>query len=302
MSTPVVSNRQHILIYANLRYLKVSLVLLSVCIAAYIWHQPIIAANGGTWLGYGLGGLSTLLMLILLWLGIRKRHYHSSWGTTQGWVSAHVYLGVSLVLISSLHAGFQFSWNIHTLAYALLMLVVASGLYGVFAYHYYPPRISQNRSGLDLDTILEEINQLNTECEQIAIESGNEVHQIIHHVIQTNGLGGTIWQQLRVKPLTQHLYWWQKPPPKPDAIVDENYDQTMYHIATQLMATEDKVVRKALRQLLELLGIRNALIHRLQRHIQQRALMKVWLYLHVPLSFALLAAVLVHIITVFLYW
>src|SRR6266576_1116997 len=73
------------------------------------------------------------------------------WGMTpgtwslKGWTSAHVYLGLSLIVIATLHTGFQFGWNVHTLAYVLMMLVIASGIYGVSAYAFLPQALSDNR-------------------------------------------------------------------------------------------------------------------------------------------------------------
>ena len=44
------------------------------------------------------------------------------------------------------------------------------------------------------------------------------------------------------------------------------------------------------------------LTDRVRRDLKFRALMQVWLYFHVPLSFALLAALTAHIISVFYFW
>lgn len=80
--------------------------------------------------GYTLGTLGALIILVLLWLGVRKRQYLDAQGSLIGWLSAHVYLGLGLAVIVTLHSGFQLGWNVHSLAYVLMLAVIASGLYG----------------------------------------------------------------------------------------------------------------------------------------------------------------------------
>jgi hypothetical protein len=43
-------------------------------------------------------------------------------------------------------------------------------------------------------------------------------------------------------------------------------------------------------------------LRRLRRDIQYKAIMDIWLYVHVPVTFALLAALTAHIISVFFYF
>src|SRR5690348_7225049 len=107
--------------HENWRYLKVAAGLCAVAIVAYLVHDPLDGPNGGTWLGYTLGTIGALLIGWLTWLGVRKRQYGSNLGTVRGWVSAHVYFGLSLVVVATLHTGFQFGANVHTLAYLLMM-------------------------------------------------------------------------------------------------------------------------------------------------------------------------------------
>jgi hypothetical protein len=57
-----------------------------------------------------------------------------------------------------------------------------------------------------------------------------------------------------------------------------------------------------LRQLVMLLTRKVSLLQRARRDVQLTALMKIWVFVHVPLSFALLAALIVHVISVFFYW
>lgn len=52
----------------------------------------------------------------------------------------------------------------------------------------------------------------------------------------------------------------------------------------------------------ELLSQKQAALIRLRRHLRLRALLEVWLYVHVPMTFALIAALSAHIISVFFYW
>jgi hypothetical protein len=291
--------QQSILVYAQFRYLKLSLLLVLLAIAAYVWDAPLGPPNGGTWLGYTLGGLATLLIILLMWLGIRKRHYKSKLGTLQGWVSAHIYLGVGLIFISTLHAGFQFGWNIHTLAYILMLLVVASGFYGVFAYLRYPPRISANNAGMNREQMQQEIIELHNECLLLSEQLAPSVRETLSTAIANLRLGGGVWQQLRPD-------WAGRPlrhSDTPAALQEyEAYDAVMYTVADQLTQETDAQRNEAMRRIIELWGRRNALVKRLQQSIQYQVLMDIWLILHIPLSFALLATLIVHIVTVFLYW
>ena len=61
-----------------------------------------------------------------------------------------------------------------------------------------------------------------------------------------------------------------------------------------------KIVDRATSVLL--IGQKTVLVKQLRRNLQIQAFMDIWLYFHVPLSFALLAALIAHIISVFFYW
>src|SRR5688572_28529188 len=55
--------------------------------------------------------------------------------------------GTALLIIATLHAGFQVGWNLHTLAYILMCVVIASGFFGLYSYLNNPQLISKNREG-----------------------------------------------------------------------------------------------------------------------------------------------------------
>jgi len=290
--------------YRRLFYLKLSMGLLFVMLIAYGWHQAYPVPNGGSWLGYTLGGIGTVQILWLMWFGVRKRRYKSTLGSLQGWLSAHIWLGMLLIAVVTLHSGFQIGWNVHSLAYVLMLAVVFSGMYGVFAYLYYPQKMAANQGGLTPDVMVREILALEQECLILADGLGNELHQSLLETIESVPLGGNVWQQL-----TQaHYFPWLVR--KRRAIlqqvgvnIDENlYDPTLFLVAEKLGETTALEENRQLRRLLELLTRKNALLARLRRNIQYQAFLDIWLYAHIPLSFALLAALIVHIVTVFLYW
>src|SRR4051795_7157795 len=132
--------------HKGFRWLKIALFL---CLAAGLAYGLIDVQprpNGGSPVGYTLGTIATLLILWLTLLGLRKRAMTRGRWSLKAWTSAHVYLGLSLIVIATLHTGFQLGWNVHTLAYLLMVLVILSGIYGVFAYAFLPAALSDNRS------------------------------------------------------------------------------------------------------------------------------------------------------------
>ena len=59
---------------------------------------------------------------------------------------------------------------------------------------------------------------------------------------------------------------------------------------------------EALRKLIDMISRKKRLATRVARDIQYQAMMEIWLYFHVPISFALLAALIGHIVSSFFYW
>ena len=56
------------------------------------------------------------------------------------------------------------------------------------------------------------------------------------------------------------------------------------------------------RRLITLLSRKEQLLGRARRDVRYKALLDIWLYFHVPLTFALIGALATHIISVFFYW
>jgi hypothetical protein len=292
---------QSILNFKGARYLWVAILLSVASLVAYQWHQPIGVPNGGTWLGYTLGSIGALLIVWLLLLGIRKRSYSSTMGTVQGWTSAHVYLGTALLLIGTLHGGFQFAWNVHTLAYALMVVVILSGFFGIFAYIKYPYILTVNRSGDTLADLLEKVNKVDEKSLRIAITPN--LKELVEGAIEGCRIGGSWWQQLSGKASsTLRVPLGLGPDSKGQR--QSNNDQILVIdvLANRLSQLNGGEEAGSVQGLLANFAAKQTLIRRIRRDVQIRAILKIWLYVHVPLSFALLAALITHVVVVFYYW
>lgn len=294
-----------ILTYAKSRYLWSSAMLLGGSLAAYIWHDPGGPPNGGTWLGYTLGTIGALLIVWLMFFGIRKRRYLNNVGTLRGWLSAHIYLGTSLILIVLLHAGFQLGWNIHTLAFVLMLIVIFSGFFGVYVYLRYPNLMTRNRESATRDAMLEEVGEIDQNALALADGIDPKIHAVVLRSIEHTKLGGGVWTQLRahdgsdlaLESLQKAIAAREK---KQDMKTTEM--PTMFAMVDFLAGRATDKQGEAMRKLIDLISRKKGLATKVARDMQYQAMMEIWLYVHVPLSFALLAALIAHIVSSFFYW
>jgi hypothetical protein len=295
------------LAHAHLRWLWVAAALAAASVIAYACYAPVGAPpNGGTPLGYALGIIGALLILWLLWFGIRKRSYRGSLGTLRGWLSAHVYLGTALAFVGLLHSGFQFGWNVHTLALVLMLAVILSGFFGVYAYLRYPTLMTRNRQDATRDAMLEEIGEIDQNALMLADSVDPKIHAIVLRSIENTRLGGGVWAQLAARDDSEAALARLR---EAVALREQQRRQSTREMPT-MFAMVDFLAGKAgndqqaeaLRKLIDLLSRKKALASRVARDIRFQALMEIWLHVHVPLSFGLLAALTAHIVVVLFYW
>ncbi len=305
--------RDTLLEYRNYRYFKISALLVIAAILAYLFHQPARGAYGGSWLGYLLGILSALIVVALVLYGVRRRfvpirterrnpsnaslpqdfsdrrkhagNQHLYQGATlQGWLSAHTYLGIALAVLATLHTGFQFGWNIHTSAYALMMIVIFSGCYGIYAYLSFPHLMTANMGEVGtFDALLREIDDLDNQASTKSLQFSGDICAIVLKAQQETRIGGNFVEQLTAFrhncPTTRAVQQLQ--------VLGKRlkYDQLKsFDDLYSVMARKESLVRKA------------------RRDVMYRARMDLWLYLHAPLSIAFLTALVVHIVAIFYYW
>jgi hypothetical protein len=272
-----------ILEYAEFRWFKAAIVLALVASAAYLWHEPALKPHGGTWLGYTLGTVGAILILWLLWYGVRKRRYRSTSGTVQGWLSAHVYLGTVLVVVVTLHTGFELGWNVHTLAYVLMLAVVVTGLYGVVLYLRVPRAMTENLGAETLAGILLRVGDIDREMRARGLSLPDEVFALVDRSVTGTRLGGGFLRLLS-----------GIDPGCPTAAAIAGWSAAARRLTGDSARLGKDVYSLLLRK--------QQLLEQARRDLRHKALLDLWLYFHVPLAFMLLAALVAHVIAVFIYW
>ena len=281
---------QSFLEFKRYRYLKLALALLLLLASLYIWHRnfefamPGNTGYGGTWMGYTLGSIATALILWLLWLGIRKRRYRSSHSSLQGWVSAHVYLGVSTVFIALLHSGFEMGINLHTLTLALLIVVVVSGIYGVIIFVRVPTEMTEKMGDDSLKELLGQIQNIDLQARKVALQLSDEVNALVLAAARDTRMTGSLYDELVIRRM--------RPCPTQVAV------DRLQVLAGKLK--DDKA--RAGREVFALMVNRNSAVQRVRQELRSLARLRRWLLWHVPVSIALLFALTAHIVSVFIYW
>ena len=268
--------------YKRYRYFKLAVIIILIAFAAYLIFEPAVGHYGGSWLGYSLGTASAALVFLLAWYGVRKRRYRSS-GTTQGWLSAHIYLGTALTFLATFHSGLHFGLNIHTVTYGILLVVVVSGFFGNYAYMIYPRLMTENMGEDNLDGLLLRIAESDKMARQIALLMPDDINDTVSRACRETSIGVSLLEQLK---------GFQPDCPSAMAV------QKLTVLGNDLPVEH----RKLYRDLYSIMVRRESLVRRARQDLMYRARMGFWLYFHVPFAIALLMAMLAHVIAVFFYW
>ncbi|MFN9633183.1 MAG: hypothetical protein ACK554_06870 [Erythrobacteraceae bacterium] len=261
--------------HKGFRWLWIALALSGISIAGYLMIDQQPRPNGGSWYGYTLGTIGFGLIIWLSLLGVRKRRINPGVWSLKAWTSAHVYLGLALIVIGTLHTGFQIGWNVHTLAYVLMLLVIITGIYGVVVYATLPASLSANSNEMTRAQMLDALTAIDRQLESAAQPLGRaEADLVIAALAQDVFAGG------------------------PLARLTGSYPGCATTRALRGMGgTGEATTRVA-----ALLEKRREQLDQIRGALRIRAMLEIWLFIHIPLTIALIAALTAHVISVFFYW
>ena len=141
------------------KWLAVSLVFLGVGSAVYVFYSTRSPAgpSGGSAVGLTFGIVGSAFMVFAGLLAARKKLPVWRLGRAQSWMRGHLWLGLLSLPMILFHGGFRFGGPLTSVLMILLILVVASGLFGAALQHYMPNVMTAE---VQKETIFEQIDHV----------------------------------------------------------------------------------------------------------------------------------------------
>jgi hypothetical protein len=299
-------------------------VLLTASYVVYAWRGM---PHGGTTMGLLYGILATAAILVLLYFGVRKRAYRSTWGTLEGWLQAHIYIGLLAAAVVLFHSGFRFHDRVAVAAELTLLVVVASGILGVTLYRAVPRRLSEVESELTPADLAAQLQQLAESMVRLASRRSPAFQQVCQGLLAETVPGPLAgWRVMLSRSAVGRR---RRAAPGGGGAADGlggpgltggggggvqrgSAGRARLAVAGGAGARGDGVApwarhlaqvpageQEELRQLLVMSRQRGELLEQLVAQQHFRNLLAAWLYIHVPLSVALVVLVAAHLVAVF---
>lgn len=227
------------------------------------------------------GWVLFVVMVLLTLYNARKKLPFLPLGSSESWLQIHIYGGFFTVILFLIHLNFRLptGWFEGILAW-LYLLVTGSGVVGLFLTRVLPRRLATRGGEVIYEKIPTLRHALRTEAESLAFGEKSETKSpaIAEFYARTlaDFFGGP-------RHFWSHLADSRRPL---NALVSELDDLRRY-----LNETE----RGTLEQLTQLVRQKDALDY---HHSLQTAL-KLWLFVHLPLTYSLMIFTLLHIVVVF---
>ncbi len=113
--------------------------------------------TGGSAVGLAFGIVGFAFMIFAAALGVRKRVPTWRLGRAQAWMRGHLWLGFLALPLILFHGGFHFGGTLTRILMWLLIITVASGVFGAALQHYLPRMMTKD---VPLETIYDEIGHV----------------------------------------------------------------------------------------------------------------------------------------------
>jgi hypothetical protein len=160
-------------------------VILAIATVAYIPYHllSLNGPSGGSWPGLIYGIVGSAMMLFAGLFTARKKVPTWRLGRAEAWMKGHIWLGLLSLPLILMHAGFRFGGALTTALMILFLLIVVSGGFGLLLQRYLPRLMMEqtpaettyeqidyviSKLQLEADALVERV------CGPLGLETGSE--------------------------------------------------------------------------------------------------------------------------------
>ena len=270
----------------------------------YVAASPYVA-SGGSWPGLAYGILGTIAMVLAGLLAGRKKVRTWRLGPARFWMQMHIWLGILAVPLILFHAGFRLGGALTTTLMVLFAVVTLSGLFGLALQQYLPTIMTER---VPLETIVGQMDHVREGLATDAYELVASIAGVIPEAAEEQARLAAEQAALQTRPGNWKAVA-RKPPatePVPEAaLLKDAYLREIrpYLLRDARTRTNPPDIRTLVvrtpeewRPKLERLA---AICEESYQLAVQRRLHDVlhgWLFVHAPLSFALVVLAAFHIV------
>lgn len=271
--------------HTHRKWLAASLIILGVSIAIYVPYavRAPQGPTGGSALGLTFGIVGSAFMLFAGLLAGRKKFPIWRLGRAQAWMRGHLWLGLLSLPVILFHAGFRFGGPLTSVLMWLLIIVVASGLFGAVLQHYLPHMMTAQVPG---ETIFEQIQHVRDQLVASADETIAAAEASANAEESAAPLADFYRREMRP--------FLESRGKRHQLLSNPDRSRSTFEGLRMLLALGFQDAAKRLEQICEE-----------ERQLRRQSLLHHWLHgwlmLHIPLSFALLLLGVVHAITALRY-
>jgi hypothetical protein len=250
----------------------------AVVFAANVWLGEVASSNA--WgLGYGIAAAALLLGCAAYGARRRTMRLSSRLGRARGWLYFHTYAGLVFLLLVLMHSGFGLPSGWVTWGLWILSIWIAlGGLLGLLLQRWIPRRLT---SGLSIEVNYERIPELvdeaRTRAESLVESCGDSVRAFYERSLSRSF----------ARPRWRWLYFVDITGGRAPRLREVAY------LAERLSGEEGEKLEQ-LRQLYSSKLDMDA-------HYTLQSALRAWLWIHLPVSIALVALLLVHLFSVLYY-
>ena len=271
--------------HTHRKWLGASLIILGASTAMYLPYavRSPSGPSGGSPLGLTFGIIASAFMIFAGLLAGRKKFPIWRLGRAQSWMRGHLWLGLLSLPIIFFHAGFRFGGPLTSVLMVLLIIVVASGIFGALLQHYLPAVMTVQVSS---ETIFEQIDHVRAQfvADADGVVAGAES--------TASGEEGSAplasFYQREMRPFLQSHG------ARHQLLSNPERAHSTFEGLRMLLPAEVQEATRRLEQICEE-----------ERQLRRQSLLHHWLHgwlmLHIPLSFALLLLGCVHAIVALRY-